>query len=391
MTLDARARQAVQEIRHAVKSEGSAPGRFGDPALFHQHRARKARSERIAVGLVAAAIAIGSMALLSGLSHLRTERPATPVHPNGQIAFSRADPTACRDCDATYIANPDGSHKRKVYVGASHPRWSPDGSRLALIGRCSFDASCGAVIVDVDAGTTSEVPNLQPSLINQFFACPIWSPDGTRLACVAAGDTLGPGWVVYTIRTDGTDLTRVLSCPDDGCDLLDYSPDGNRLLIGRVDPSGDREIFSVELDGTGLRQITPTGTIVHVANRFAASWSPDGSRIVFGGQSDADHERSIFVVNADGTDLHQIPIPGCGTLRSETRSTVCFNPVWSPDGTKILLVRARANPSTIGKPSGSRSSAIYTVNPDGSGLTQVTTVTNLDLSTPDWGTHPATG
>jgi len=390
MTLDARARQAVQEIRQAVEPDGSQG--VGDPMRFHENRARRTRNQRIAARAVAAAIAIGSVILLSGLLRLRTEQPATPVHVNGQIAFSRVDPTACHDCDATYIVNPDGSDERRVYVGAGHPRWSPDGSRLALIGGCSFDASCGAVIVDVYTGTTSEVPNLQPALINQFFACPIWSPDGTRLVCVAAGDTLGPGWVVYTIRTDGTDLTRVLSCPDQGCDLLDFSPDGSRLLIGRVDSSGDRELFTVELDGTGLRQITPSGTIVHVANSYAASWSSGGDRIVFGGRSDTDHTGAIFVVNADGSDLHQVPIPGCGTLTSNARLIRCFTPAWSPDGTKIVFARATGvRNKSPGKPSGLSSFAIYTVNPDGSGLAQVTTATDRFGGVPDWGTHPVTG
>jgi len=390
MTLDTLARRAAQDLRDAVESDGPVPHRIGDPVRFHRNRARKARSQRIAAGLVAAAIAVGSIVVLSSLFHLRTERPATPVPSNGKIAFARADPAACHNCDATYVANPDGSDERRVYVGAGHPRWSPDGRRIALFGGCSFDASCGAVIVDVDAGTTSEVPNLQPSLINGFFACPIWSPDGTRLACVAAGDTLGPGWVVYTVRTDGSDRARVLACPDNGCDLLDFSPDGRRLLIGRVDSSGDRELFSVELDGTGLRQITPTGTLVSVVNHFAASWSPDGNRIVFGGQVDGDHARSIFVVNADGTDLHEVPIPGCGSPRSQTHFVACYDPAWSPDGTKIVFVRATGALSAVaGTPSGLSSFAIDTVNPDGSGLAQVTSTTDSPLSGPDWGTHPS--
>src|SRR5262249_9025506 len=125
---------------------------------------------------------------------------------------------------------------------------------------------------------------------------------------------------------------------------------------------------------------TPTGTIVHTANRFTASWSPNGNRIVFGGQSDVEHAGSIFVVNADGRDLHQVPIPGCGTLRSEARLIRCYDPVWSPDGTRIVFARGRGN-----------SFAIYTVNADGTGLARVTTATNGFVSAPDWGTHPVIG
>ena len=81
-------------------------------------------------------------------------------------------------------------------------------------------------------------------------------------------------------------------------------------------------------------------------------------------------------MNADGTGLHQVPIPGCGTLRSEPKLIGCYDPGWSPDGSMIVFALGKANRSTLmDKPSGLNSSAIYTVNPDGSGLTQVTTAT----------------
>jgi Tol biopolymer transport system component len=62
---------------------------------------------------------------------------------------------------------------------------------------------------------------------------------------------------------------------------------------------------------------------------------------------------------------------------SDPRSVSCFSPGWSPDGTKIIFTRISAN--------GTQQN-IYTVNADGSGLTQMTNSGGAQW--PDWGTHP---
>jgi Tol biopolymer transport system component len=213
-------------------------------------------------------------------------------------------------------------------------------------------------------------------VFNEFFSCNRWSPDGTRLACDIVSDT--PGFTgLYTIRSsDGGGMTKVLSCPDE-CGATDYSPDGKRLVLGLPDPGGQTELFVVRINGTGLRQVTPSGTNVDLDDGVA-SWSPRGDQILFGGRADQDHRRSIFVVNSDGSGLHQVPIPGCGGAVSDPRSIACFDPGWSPDGTKIVFARARSMFSV---------KAIYTANADGSDLSQVTTGSNLDVFSPDWGPH----
>jgi Tol biopolymer transport system component len=95
-------------------------------------------------------------------------------------------------------------------------------------------------------------------------------------------------------------------------------------------------------------------------------------------RSDADHRLAIWVVKANGKDLHKLPIsPACGGAFSDPKSISCFQPGWSPDGTKIVFTRISGN--------GTQEN-IYTVNADGSALTQVTR--SGGASQPDWGTHP---
>jgi TolB protein len=291
--------------------------------------------------------------------------------PNGRIAFDRFDPTV--RSFSTYTVNPDGTHERKLIEGEGSPRWSPDGTEIAVPG-CpgQGEGACMATIVDVDTGASREFPNPDPSFFNVFIGCNVWSPDGSKLACTTGGEAPGATGI-YTIRaSDGGGLTRVLSC---GCTVMDYSPDGRRLLFSEEE---SEQLFTVRVNGLGLRQVTPTGTLVDWEQAGTASWSPSGNRIVFGGQSDTEHRRSIFVVNADGSGLHEVRISGCGGAFSDPRAIGCQYPGWSPDGTKIVFRR---------NSSGINVQAIYTANADGSGLSQVTTGTNLDVGTPDWGTH----
>jgi hypothetical protein len=324
------------------------------------------------VALVAVA-GITTMGFLASTGGVQAKAPAR----NGRIAFARqATPAIPDQGHVTYTIDPDGSDLLQLADHADFPKWSPDGNEISIgDAPCMFEGLCAAVIFDADTGISRVLPNPAPNVLNGIF-CDTWSPDGRRLACGGGGDAPRSSGV-YTIRSsDGGGLTKVLSC--DECGPTDYSPDGTRLLLTGPDHHGRAELFVVNLDGSGLRQITPRGTSVD--GDGGASWSPSGDHILFGGNADDEHRRSIFVINADGSDLHQVPIPGCGGAFEDPRSIACFGPGWSPDGMKIVFVRARSFISVQN---------IYTAKADGSGLFQVTlNGGGLEVTTPDWGSHP---
>ena len=58
---------------------------------------------------------------------------------------------------------------------------------------------------------------------------------------------------------------------------------------------GNREIYVIELDGTGLTRLTN-----HPAADPAPAWSPDGTRIAFASNRDGNDE--IYLMNADGSN-----------------------------------------------------------------------------------------
>jgi Tol biopolymer transport system component len=292
--------------------------------------------------------------------------------PNGQIAFFRNISPLDVGSSTTYAINPDGTAKQVLATETLRPHWSPDGSEVAM--GCD---SCGgiALIVDPDTGASRVLPPYPGLDIGCFWA---WSPDGSRIACEM--DTDDPSLQgLYTVRSsDGGDLTKVTSIPGTPGD---YSPDGMSLSFVTGFPDDVNSIYVIKLDGTGLTQITPDG--MEVADENGGSWSPTGNQILFAARSDPDHRVSLWVVNPDGSGLHQLPIPSCGGAFSDHRSHGCYDPTWSPDGTKIVFVRSSVEGNA-------RQSNIYTVNADGTGLFQVTH-DGFPYNGPDWGTHPPTG
>jgi Tol biopolymer transport system component len=297
---------------------------------------------------------------------------ATPRALNGQIVFDRFDP-ALGD-SVIYTVNPDGSHEHQVLPFAlGGPTWSPDGSRIAA----SIVPDAASAIINPDDGSYRLLPLADPTVPTD---CYVWSPDGKRLACQLfspPGDPSQDG--MYSIRSsDGGGLTQITSTTLHDIPG-DYSPDGRRLVFGRftLDDVGVA-LFVVNANGSGLKQITPTGTLI--TEGTGGNWSPQGNEIVFSRHLTADVHSSLWEVHSDGSALQEIHVQGlaCGGANDDPNGIGCFDPRWSPDGRKIVF--GSSSP-------GGRN--IYTINADGSGLFQVTHDGANDSA--DWGTHPLAG
>ena len=104
------------------------------------------------------------------------------------------------------------------------------------------------------------------------------------------------------------------------------------MIAYASDQDGDNDIWVMNADGTGHRNLTTGsltvgGRILGDGKEEQPAWSPDGTRIVYvsdrnGGDDD------IWVMNADGTghrNLHDNNDP-------ESK------PAWSPDGSRIVFV-----------------------------------------------------
>jgi len=315
----------------------------------------------------ATVLAVSWLGLAASSSSVDAKAPG----PNGEIAFRHVDPSLPDNMIRT--VNPDGTHQVSVHLGEEF-QWSPDGSTLAIGG----GDGTAALIVNPDTGAVRKIKLPDPTL--QLF-CSAWSPDAERLACGSFSDDASRNGI-YTIRiSDGRGLTRITSNPR-GLDFIggDWSPDGTRLVFTRWDSTRPRNtnqaIFVVNLDGTGLRRISPwgaggeSGLLTYVL----AGWSPDGNKILF------SENGSLFTVHPDGTGLTKIVLEGI-SLSFACSSACALDPGWSPDGTKIVFAMFTAAQGAVN---------IYTANADGSGVYQLTHETSQDFhdGSPDWGSHP---
>jgi serine/threonine protein kinase len=96
------------------------------------------------------------------------------------------------------------------------------------------------------------------------------------------------------------------------------------------DRTGIPQIWIVNVDGTGLRQITD-----RLEGACQPSWAPDGERLVFISPCRSNQEiypnSSLFIINADGSDITPLPTILGGD----------FDPDWSPDGNFIVFTSLR--------------------------------------------------
>lgn len=157
------------------------------------------------------------------------------------------------------------------------------------------------------------------------------------------------------------------------------SPNGDRFLFIRFKPGAtdhalQSALFVENIDGSGLRQITPFGFIYPHDDQAWASWSPDGRRIV-----STTANGQLFTVRPDGSGLSKIH------LRTGTSRYFAFDPSWSPDGTRLVFAMYTDDTvHTDGNVSAVAAENLYTADPDGSDLIQITDDADIEHS-PNWG------
>jgi Tol biopolymer transport system component len=129
-------------------------------------------------------------------------------------------------------------------------------------------------------------------------------------------------------------------------------------LPGRLAITANRDKGAhIWTTGPAGNDLQPTSTDNGTVD-FLPAWSPDGARIVFG--SNQSGSMQIWSMNADGSDRRRITDkPGWNGL-----------PAWSPDGGKIAFV------GEVMDDEGIRNLEVFSINPDGSGLKQLTDITS---------------
>ena len=268
--------------------------------------------------------------------------------------------------------------------GYQEPSLSPDGSRIVFLDRRpSREYGYLENIMVMNADGTGMVKVLQGDGMN-FFRAPSWTPDGEQILAGYSwrrgkGSGIKQRGGIVSVKPDGSNW-KIIYKPKKFRDRAGYpvtprpdhpvmSPDGTKILFDDRDKQTDGRLKILDL---------ATGKTKAIARySLGASWSPDGSKVVYSrnntgddevcGSVDCEESGELFIIDADGSGARNL-LPGKGHEMS---------PDWSDDGTRIVFSGNRNMPTS------SDAFEVYSVKPDGKCLAWLTNGTPASLS-PSW-------
>ena len=173
-----------------------------------------------------------------------------------------------------------------------------------------------------------------------------WAPSGQRIAFVVNSRRRADD--IWVMNANGGRKVHLLGSRADDQEPA-WAPGGSRLAFTRI-PHGHAEsrlwVYAFRT-GTARRIPPPDPTYTDLSNPV---WSPDGQRIVFDASTDDLSIQDLFSVHPNGTGLKRLTF-------TPRRSEYALD--WAPGGGRLLFGR----PS----PSG-RCVRHFTIKRDGSGL-----------------------
>jgi TolB protein len=187
--------------------------------------------------------------------------------PDGkQIAFSHAYgkvKNAIQHSDI-WVMNADGSHRRPLthtvdYAGDSKGiAWSPDGKHL-VFGRLNSETAdppngAALFVIDVDGGHERQLTKWSVGA----GGTPGWSAANLIVFRAVADEESGIG-NFFTINADGTRLRQITHFATTVIShKAGFSPDGKWVIFAREATAGNNDLFIAKTDGSELRALTNT-------------------------------------------------------------------------------------------------------------------------------------
>ncbi|MER6401877.1 hypothetical protein ABT263_38470 [Kitasatospora sp. NPDC001603] len=318
--------------------------------------------------------------------------PALPVTAHNGLIAGRVFLDPGRLTSAVFTVTADGGTLQQLTRPSGqdrddHPDWSPDGSTLAFDRTETETGAARLWTVSADGERAHQIGQLcetgAADCANEQESGPAFSPDGKQLAFSRTWGAIDTSTQqiqysdLYLMSPDGTNAQRLTFLTNDTpysgeVRNPSWSPDGKQLVFeyrtsSTGQPASGRALYVVNADGTGLRRLTPWE--LRAGER--ASWSPDGTRILFTtypAGPDYTPGGGIYTVQPDGSAIDALT-PG--------PSEVFYGAAaYSPDGTSIVFSQAPAGGTAD----------LYRMQTNGTGVTRITETADQWVSRPNWGT-----
>jgi TolB protein len=258
--------------------------------------------------------------------------------------------------------------------------FSPDGKRLVFQATRDGGQCDQIYVMNVDGSGLRRISNGQGRTTCGYFL-----PDGKHIiyaSTQAAGPACPPSpdrsrgyvWAVYPsydlyIATDTGKMLRRLTT-EPGYDAEATVNWRTKRIVYTSKASGDLELWSMNLDGTGRQQLTK-----EFGYDGGAFFSRDGKRLVWRANHPstpqdreaykklldddltAPMKMELYVANPDGSEARQITHFGCAS----------FAPTFTPDGRRIIF-------SSNKNKCDSRQFELFMIDADGKNLEQITSL-----------------
>jgi TolB protein len=186
------------------------------------------------------------------------------------------------------LQNPTkGNANKQNYL----PAWSPDGTKLAFT--TSRDGQPEIYVMNRDGSNVQRLTN-HPSI----DVTPTWAPTGAQLAFVS--DRTGSPQI-YIVNADGTGLQQITR--ETACDRPTWSPAPLNEIAYSARAGGGNIIKVFDFATRSTRALTD-----NIGNSESPAFSPNGRHVAF--VSSRAGKEQIFTIHRDGSGLRQITRTG---------------------------------------------------------------------------------
>ena len=246
---------------------------------------------------------------------------------------------------------------------ATDPQISPDGKSIVYVRKSNDIMTDKArnTLWAVDVASGQQRPLVAGP--GNYFS-PVWSPDGSRLAYVAADGGSPQLYVRWMASGESARITGLPNSPNS----IAWSPDGRRIAYSMFVPDEGQKLGSAPAKPEGAKWADPLEVITAVTYRADAggylkpgynqifwvpaeggaptqltfgatnaggqvSWTPDGRALLFAADLSKNWER-----NGNEAEIYRVPISGGAPVALTNRKGPDFSPVVSPDGRLVAYI-----------------------------------------------------